>query len=210
MHIIQTKILQLSKSEDLGKLTLRAIAYKIGEKDSSPQKIKHHIEQLIKKGFAIYKISTNKASDFISIPLLGTADCGDASVFAEQNFEGFVVVSKNFPLKGGNIKNLFAIKADGESMNKAVVPNTNKRIENGDFVIVDKTQTDPKNNDIVLAILDNNATIKRYVDDRVENNQIILMPESTKFFSPIYIHESDNFSINGKVVDVIKKPNLKK
>lgn len=208
MHIIQTKILQLSKIEDLSKLTLRAIAEKIGEKDSSPQKIKHHIEQLLKKKFNIYK--TTKNLDFISIPLIGTADCGNATMFAEQNFEGFVVVSKNFPLKSNNIKNLFAIRADGDSMNNAIVPGTDKKIEDGDFVIVDKTKIDPKNNDIVLAIIDSNATIKRFVDERKTNNQIILMPESTKFFTPIYIHESDDFSINGKVVDVIKKPNLKK
>lgn len=208
MHKIQNDILTLSKSADLSKLTLREIAEKIGEKTSSPQKIKHHIEQLVKKGFDVYKKS--KPSDlFVQIPLVGTADCGDASVFAEQNYEGFVVVSKSFLHKIKNVKNIFAVRAEGDSMNKAIVPGTDKKIEDGDFVLVDKTQVSPKDGEIVLAVINGGGTIKKYVDDRKNNNQILLMPESTKFYSPIYIHEDDQFLINGKVVDVIKKPNLK-
>jgi SOS-response transcriptional repressor LexA len=94
-------------------------------------------------------------------------------------------------------------------MNKAVVYGTDKKIEDGDFVLVDKTQVNPKDGEIVLAVINGGGTIKKYVDDRKNNNQILLMPESTKFYSPIYIHEDDQFLINGKVVDVIKKPNLK-
>jgi SOS-response transcriptional repressor LexA len=204
MHKLQAELLELSKKVDLKSLTLRAIAEKLGnDKGSkSPQLIKHHLEQLVKKGFDVYK--TVKSSDFLSIPLIGTADCGDASIFAEQNFQGFVKLSKSYPLNTRNPKNLFAIRAEGDSMNKAIVPGTSKVIESGDFVLVDKTQVNAKNGDVILAIIDSKATIKKFVDDRKKNNQIILMPESTQFFNPIFIHEDDSFSVNGKVVDVIK------
>jgi hypothetical protein len=53
MHHIQVKILELAKQEDIGLLTLRAIGEKVG--DSQPQKIKHHLEQLKKKGLLTVK-----------------------------------------------------------------------------------------------------------------------------------------------------------
>ena len=49
------------------------------------------------------------------------------------------------------------------------------------------------------------ANIKKFFLDR-ENRQVVLMSESTKDFPPIYIHEDDEFMVNGKVVQVIKKP----
>lgn len=204
MHEIQKKILELSKKENLEKLTLRAIADKIGEKDSSPQKIKHHIEQLVKKGFSIYKVM--KSEDFVRLPVIGVADCGEASIFAEQNFQGFVTISKKL-LKQTDYKNLFAIKAEGDSMNNMDI--YGKKIENGDFAIIDNTRTNPQTGNVVLAIVENKATIKKFVDERKTNHRIVLMPNSTKVFNPIYIHEDDDFSINGTVVDIIKKPNLK-
>ncbi len=51
MHPIQEKLLQLSKQENLAKLTLREMARLIDMPNESPQKIKHHLLQLQKKGF---------------------------------------------------------------------------------------------------------------------------------------------------------------
>ena len=51
IHPIQEKLLQLSKEENLTKLTLREMAERIGVPRDSPQKIKHHLLQLQKKGF---------------------------------------------------------------------------------------------------------------------------------------------------------------
>ena len=49
MHKIQQNILKLSGEKNLGAMTLREIGEQIGEK--YPQKIKHHLTQLEKKGF---------------------------------------------------------------------------------------------------------------------------------------------------------------
>jgi len=101
---------------------------------------------------------------------------------------------------------LYVLIADGSSMNKAVVRD-NLTIENGDFVIVDSFYKAPKNNDIVVAVIDGMATIKRYKEDK-EHQRVVLEAESTEIFHPIFIHERDNFLISGKVVDIIKKPKV--
>ena len=62
----------------------------------------------------------------------------------------------------------------------------------------------PKNGDVVVAVIDGMATIKRYIEDK-KNNRIILEPDSTENYRPIFLHESDDFSVSGKVIGVIKK-----
>ena len=88
-------------------------------------------------------------------------------------------------------------------MNRAEIKD--KYIVDGDYVIVDADDKSVKNGDVVLSIIDGMANIKKFFMDR-QNQQVVLMSESTKDFPPIYIHAADNFMINGKVVQVIKKP----
>jgi len=78
-----------------------------------------------------------------------------------------------------------------------------KKIEDGDFVIVNSEDKVPRSGDVVLTIVDDRATIKRYIDDR-ENGQIILKADSSYDYEPIYLHSDDSFSINGKIISIIK------
>jgi SOS-response transcriptional repressor LexA len=204
MHKIQQSILDLAKKQDLSKMTLRDIANYIPESKGLPQSIKHHLDQLVKKGFEIYKKTSN--SNFLRIPIIGTADCGDASIFAEQNYQGFLTISKKL-VNTKSFKDLFAIQAVGSSMNKASIGESKKNIEDGDYVLVDRSKVKPQTGDVVLAVVNGGATIKKFTDDTKTNNQIILSPLSTHSHSPIYIHEDDGFLVNGKVVEVVKKPN---
>lgn len=207
MHKIQQQLLDLINKKNIGGLTLREIGEMIGEE--FPQKVKHHLSQLEKKGFiqidkknnSIKKSGrkTSVASPFISIPIVGMANCGPATIFAEQNVEGYLKVSRKMVPKE---KDLFAVRADGISMNKARI--NDKTIDDGDFLIIDSTYMAPKNMDVVLSIIDENANIKRFV--RQKDGSICLMSDSTRDFPPIYIHEDDDFAINGRVIDVIKKP----
>lgn len=219
MHNIQRRLLELSKIQNLAKMSLREMAHEIGMSNESPQKIKHHLLQLEKKGFlridrgsgvmgrsadsaSLVKGLLDKRSALFSIPIIGTANCGAATIFAEQNFQGFLRVSSKLVGRSKPL-GLYAIKADGSSMNRAEI--NGKRIEDGDFVIVDNQSRDPKNNQIVLAIIDDKATVKRFIDDR-KNGQIVLRADSSLDYDPIYLHPDDDFSINGKVIAVIKKP----
>jgi len=222
MHPIQEKLLNLSKKENLAKLSLRDMAKRIGMPEESPQKIKHHLLQLQKKGFLSIdrakgmmsrassqpdwaKGLLHKASRLFSIPIVGTANCGPASIFAEQNFQGFLRASSKLV---GRQKpdGLYAVKADGTSMNRAEIKG--KHIEDGDYVIVDSEDKSVNTGDVVLAIIDNRATVKRFIDDRA-NDQIVFMADSSYDYAPIYLHPSDDFAISGKVIGVIKKPSRK-
>ncbi|MCD8563924.1 MAG: S24 family peptidase [Candidatus Pacebacteria bacterium] len=141
------------------------------------------------------------ASPFVSIPIVGMANCGPATIFAEQNIENHLKVSSRMLPK---TEGIFAVRADGISMNRAKI--NDKTIDDGDYLIIDSTYLAPKNKDIVLSIIDEQANIKRFI--RNEDGSIVLMSDSTRDFPPIYIHEDDEFFINGKVIDVIKKPKL--
>lgn len=221
MHPIQEKLLALSKTENLAKLSLRGMAEKIGMGSESPQKIKHHLQQLQKRGFLALdrtkqtmttadskpgwaKGLLDVKSRLFSIPVIGTANCGPATIFAEQNFQGFLRISSKL-IGRSKPTGLYAIKADGSSMNRAEVKG--KRIEDGDYIIVNNEDTDVKTGDVVLAIVDNKATVKKFIDDRA-NGQVVLAAESSYDYAPIYLHADDDFTISGKVVGVIKRPRL--
>jgi repressor LexA len=208
MHKIQEELLKLIENKNVDGMTLREIGKEIGQK--MPQKVKHHLQQLEKKGFInintknkeIRKkgIKTVKSSPFFSIPIIGTANCGPATIFANENIEGYLKISKNILNK---CKNIFAVKAQGLSMNKTSI--NGQSIEDGDYLIIDSEYRSPRSGDIVLSIIDDMANIKKYIWDD-NNNQIVLVSESTRDIPPIYIHEDDSFMINGKVIQVIKKP----
>lgn len=207
MHTIQEKLLKIIDKKNIGGLTLRQIGNLIGE--NLPQKIKHHLSQLERKGFIlidkknkkIRRISNKVKTDglFISVPIVGSANCGPANIYADQNIEGYLKISKRFIL---NKKGLFAIKAEGNSMNQANI--AGKNIESGDYVIIDSKSVSPHDGDCVVSIIDGMANIKKYRLDK-KNSRIALLSESTQEYAPIFIHEADDFMVNGKVVDVVKK-----
>ncbi len=214
MHPLQKKLLELAGHKNLGDLTLRGVGELIGEK--SAQKIKHHLSQLEKRGLirvdrinrVIEKRQVGRVTgllttaQLLAIPILGSANAGPATLFAEQNIEGYLRVSSTF-LGDKAKRKLFALKVVGPSMNRAAIDN--KRIEDGDFVIIDADVRSPKDGDIVLSVIDGMANIKEFHKDTI-NEQIVLASNSTHEFPPIHIHATDDFLINGKVIQVIKKP----
>lgn len=212
MHDIQARLLTLAKLKSLNGKSLRQIA-KLIDQDGKPQLVKYHLQKLEKAGLVQLnfdkkvikpvKKGFNHAikSMFYSLPIVGSANCGPATIFADERIEGYLKVSSKFlPHKK---QSLYVLVADGPSMNKAEV-RKGITIEDGDFVVVDSSQTSPKNNDIVVAVVDQMATIKRYRNDK-QNKRIVLEADSTEKYLPVFIHEGDDFTISGKVVDVIKK-----
>jgi len=211
MHKTQTLLLQLSQSTELSNLTLRQIGSLIGE--PHPQNVKHHLNQLISKGLLApnlkYKSHTEFGSkalvniDFVNVPIVGTANCGPATYLAEENLEGMVTVSKSL-LQGR--KKVFAIQADGESMNKSNI--NGKAINPGDYVLVDGEKRNPQDGDYVLSIIDGCANIKRFYLNKYDN-QIVLKSESHTSVPPIFIAVSDfsDYIVAGEVFDVLKNNN---
>jgi len=215
MHTLQQKLLKLIQERSLGQLTLRKIGELVGER--SPQKIKHHLQQLEKKGLIrvdklkgiIQKTEPgwakgllNKTAKLFSIPIVGSASAGPAGIFAEENIEGYLRVSSTLLNRKAG-RNLFALKVQGPSMNRVEIDE--QRIEDGDYVIIDSAARTPHDGDVVLSVIDGMANIKKFYWDR-KNEQIVLVSDSTYDFPPIHIHQSDDYTINGKVIQVIKKP----
>ena len=214
MHKAQERLLKLSETMDLGKLSFRQIGKMIGL-EHSPQAVKHHLLQLEKNGFIKINrankliegihISIAKKNSLFAVPILGGASAGPAAIFAEEQPDGYLRISSKLLNKK---KDVFAVKIYGTSMNKAKIGEECWGIDDGDFVIVDSEYKTPKNGDYILSVIDGVANVKKYYEDK-ENDRIILMSESTVNYAPIFIHSDDldKYLVNGKVVQVIK--NLK-
>jgi SOS-response transcriptional repressor LexA len=212
MHKIQERLLEAIELQSLNGLTLREIGDLINE--GSPQKIKHHLEQLEKRGLVlidkhsrtISKVSggRDRRTGIAQIPILGAASCGPAEQVADQYIEGYLSISSRILPK---IKGLFAIRAVGHSMNRANVDGEN--IEDGDYVLIDGDDRAPGDGDYVLSVIGGVANIKKIKIDK-KRKHIILMAESSGDFPPIYLDPKDisDYIINGKVVKVIKKPRM--
>ena len=210
MNIIQTQLLNLiASTPEMGSFSLRKIAELLGAK-GKPQIAKYHLQQLEKRGLIQMNLDEgvlklvqkgyNHAtkSPLFAIPVVGAANCGPAVTYADQKVDSYLKISSS--LLPRNKNRLFAIKADGDSMNRAKI--NGKSIETGDYVLVDR-EAKYGNGDVVLAIVDGLATIKEFYLDKT-HNRIVLKANSDHEYMPIYIGEDDQFIINGKVVDVIK------
>jgi len=210
MNIIQTQLLNLiASTPEMGSFSLRKIAELLGAK-GKPQIAKYHLQQLEKRGLIQMNLDEgvlklvqkgyNHAtkSPLFAIPVVGAANCGPAVTYADQKVDSYLKISSS--LLPRNKNRLFAIKADGDSMNQAKI--NGKSIETGDYVLVDR-EAKYGNGDVVLAIVDGLATIKEFYLDKT-HNRIILKANSDHEYMPIYIGEDDQFIINGKVVDIIK------
>ncbi len=219
MHPIQQKLLQLSKIRDLSKLSYREIGRQLADDGDvnarvHPQNAKYHLEQLIADGLLdessrpVRKIEQVKNSlesvvmSLIRIPIVGSANCGPATIFANDKIEGYLEVSPIL-LKSKNYQDLFALRASGDSMNRAVI--MSKNIDDGDFVVVDQSRKTPRDGECVVVIRDNAANIKRIYFDH-EEEIIVLRSESTRDYSPIYVSPNDEWDglISGTVIQVIK------
>ena len=88
----------------------------------------------------------------------------------------------------------FYVRVKGNSM-------VNAAIHDGDLLVVDRS-IEPKHNQVVVAIIDGEFTVKRISK---YNNKLYLIPEN-EHFKPIEITETMNFEVWGVVTFVIHKP----
>jgi repressor LexA len=132
----------------------------------------------------------NSAKDNVKkLPIIGTVGAG-TPLFAEQNIEGYF----SFDTQLLGIDADFILRVKGESMKNA-------RVSDNDLVLVKQTNF-PENSDIVVALLDEEATVKRFF---LEKDQIRLEPENPDF-QPIIINKNDMyFKVLGKVAAVIHR-----
>jgi repressor LexA len=142
--------------------------------------------------------------NFLRIPIVGAANCGPATEIAQENITGFLKISKTI-LNKTNGEGLIAVKAIGNSLNKADI--FGNKVEEGDYLIVDCNNKDPKDGDYVLSIMDGVANFKKFFKDE-KSKEIRLVSESTSDIPPIILHEEDletsGYLVNGVVIRVVK------
>ncbi|MGF7057083.1 transcriptional repressor LexA [Brassicibacter mesophilus] len=197
----QLKILEFIKTELQNKgypPAVREICKAVNLKSTST--VHGHLERLEKKGYirrdptkprAIEILDRDNSifafsrKEIVDVPIVGRVTAGEP-ILAVQNIED------TFPLPIDFVENdsVFMLKVKGESMIGA-------GILDGDFVLV-RQQNTAINGEIVVALLEEEATIKRFYK---EKDYIRLQPEN-QFMEPII---AKDISILGKVTGVYRK-----
>jgi len=122
----------------------------------------------------------------IKVPLIGTVQAGSPHL-AEENIEEWINLPQSL-VKGR--RDVFLLRVRGDSM-------INAGIFEGDLVIVRPTK-EAKHNDIVVALLHDEATVKRYIQIK---NRAYLKAENPSFKN---IYPKEDWMVQGKVVGVIR------
>lgn len=151
-----------------------------------------YIEKLKQRGLLSNSPSKKRSlsvpslkKDYVSIPLIGTITAG-TPIFAVENLDGYIPLPTDFEGQGDS----FALKVKGESM-------INAGIYNDDIIIV-KKQSVAENGDIVVALIEDSATVKRFIK---KGKQIILHPENDQMEDMIF----ENVNILGIVKGLLRK-----
>ena len=173
--------------------SVREICQAVSLKSTST--VHGHLKRLEKKGL-IYRDPTkpraleivelsNEEKELIDIPIVGKVTAG-MPILATENIEDMFQITINY-VKHNN--DLFILKVTGDSMIEA-------GILDGDLAIIEQKNI-ATNGDIVVALIENEATIKRFFK---ENGFIRLQPEN-KNYEPIIVEDC---SILGKLVGIYR------
>ncbi|MBI4842962.1 MAG: transcriptional repressor LexA [Nitrospirae bacterium] len=173
--------------------TVREVASGFGF--ASPLSAQSHINALAKKGLLkkspqkqrSLEIAGVNPAEKNKIPLLGTVRAG-APVLAVENIEGYINIDKNlFKVEGG-----FALRVKGDSMIDA-------GILEGDIALI-STEAEPKNGDIVVALIEDEATVKRFF---LAKTIVRLVPEN-KEMTPM-VFKAEEVKIIGRVKGILRR-----
>lgn len=120
----------------------------------------------------------------VSVPLVGTVAAGQP-IFADENYEGCY----SLPTEFFGSDDMFMLTVKGDSMIKI-------GMFDGDKIIVKKQNT-ADNGDIVVALVDDSATVKRFYR---RDGKFILHPENDSMSDFVF----DDVSVLGKVVGLMR------
>jgi repressor LexA len=180
--------------------TVREIANALGYK--SPNNVRQHLRLIEQKGFIRLlqgkargiEIVQQAAEDFdlnldaMGVPLIGSVAAG-APITAIENVEGYITLDKSI-FRGDD---LFALRVRGDSM-------IGVGVLNGDIVVVKKKET-AEHNEIVVVVIDGDATLKRFIkrDDR------LFLHAENPAYEDIELQSVNSIQIAGKLVGLIRK-----
>lgn len=174
---------------------------------SSTNGVRSILAALIKKGYinrsprlsrGIEVIDNDKSgnvaeapSNTIEIPIVGRVAAG-TPILAVQNLEGTVTIDRDFLACRSDV---FALRVKGDSM-------INAGIFDGDLIFARQQKT-AERGEIIVAQIDNEATVKYYhpLADHVE-----LRPANPRY-RPIIVKNDKDFTIAGKLIGIMRKVN---
>ena len=173
--------------------TLAEIAARFGYKNRST--VQQHLQALEKKGFIKKDPKLSRAIEltledkfFIPRPVLGEVAAGNPLTIYPDAID-----TVELPTIAKMPKDSFLLRVKGDSLKDAY-------IFSGDIVIVNPN-LEPKNGQIVVAVLDNAAVVKRFYKKK---NEIELISENLEF-KPIVIDKKyPSFKLIGIVVGVYR------
>ncbi|OGP92349.1 MAG: repressor LexA [Deltaproteobacteria bacterium RBG_16_48_10] len=178
--------------------TLREIASHYGLKGPrAPQKTLNILER---KGYIrrtpggsrtieILGSPLTKMRDVLSVPIVGRVTAGEP-ILAIENIEGYIHLDRS--LVSSN--NVFLLRVQGDSMIEA-------HIQDGDFALV-KPQATAEDGEIVVALIEDEATIKRIFQKR----DLIRLEPANPAMEPIVVRKGgEKVTIVGKVVGIFRK-----
>jgi repressor LexA len=146
---------------------------------------------LLTRGRGARSIGIANQPQAASVPILGQVAAGKP-ILAEENILGTLALDRSVT-RGGQV---FLLKVKGDSMVGA-------GILDGDYVLV-KVQAQADNGEIVVALVEDEATVKR-ISHR--GDKIILQPENPAH-QPMTFTKGDTLRVLGKVIGVVRLPNL--
>lgn len=188
--------------------TIREIGEHMGI--SSTNGVSDHLRALVRKGYLIRDESKSRAlrpipgktrhmrkrksgvDGSLSVPILGRIAAGEP-ILAEENVEDYIQVDPSF--LGRTSKDVFALKVRGDSM-------IGDGILNGDLIFVRKQKV-AKRGEIVAAMIDNEATVKRFFP---HDDEVHLLP-SNPSMEPIIVSREAfrDTQLLGVVIGVYRK-----
>lgn len=177
--------------------TLREIASHFGLKSPrGPQKILNSLEN---KGFIKKFSGSSRAIEILdssfgkknifSIPIIGQVKAGEP-IMANENIEGYLQLDRSIC----SSEEMFLLRVKGNSMIGA-------HIVEGDLALIDP-HSNLKKGDLVVALIEDGATIKRLFIDK---KAIRLEAENPDFRSIVIKKGQKRVKILGKVVGIIRK-----
>ncbi|MBE5948120.1 MAG: transcriptional repressor LexA [Lachnospiraceae bacterium] len=194
----QAEILEFMKSEILKKgypPTVRDICEAVNLKSTSS--VHSHLETLEKNGYIRRDPTKPRAIEILdenfyntrcevaTVPVVGRVAAGEP-ILAVENVDSY------FPIPTDMLSNreTFILVVKGESM-------INMGIYDGDYIVVEQCNT-ANNGDVVVALVDDSATVKRFYK---ENGHYRLQPEND-YMDPIIVNHVE---ILGKVTGLYRK-----
>lgn len=171
--------------------TLRELATELGVSGTLP--VSKHLEALERKGRLTRgngprSICLPDSAQAVSLPIVGTVQAGQLTP-AIEDVQGHLSMDRA-SLNGGR----FLLRVQGDSMIEAA-------ILDGDLALI-RPQATAENRDIVVALVNGEATLKRFYRDSAE--LIRLQPENSSL-QPILLTAADGeVALVGKVVGIIR------